>query len=132
MPKLLHVLASVLNTLFPAEHIFSGQTEREESRSEPGGCMREKVAEGLWTHEGECGEGKDACVWQAARWGGPEGFCAKRKGRDSCTCEERGGTRNIVSVCVCVYMHKGLGFSSFLSPQAFPKNQGPKEPFNKT
>lgn len=40
--------------------------------------MREKVAEGLWAHEGDRGEGKDAgvCVWQAARWGGPEGLRA--------------------------------------------------------
>lgn len=35
-------------------------------------------------------------------------------------------------LCVCVYVHKGLGFSSLLSPQASPKNQSPKEPFNKT
>lgn len=75
-----------------------------------------------------------ACVRVAGSKGDTHwrGSVHKRKGRDLCACKKRGGTREISSVCVCVYIHKVLGFSSLLSPQASPKNQSPKEPFSKT
>lgn len=119
---------SVLNTLLPAEHIFSSQTEREESSSELGVCMRVKVVKGLWVCEEWHREGMDAevCICDSSKTV-PHDWCGsvcKRKGRDLCACEERGGTREILSVCVsvstctrgfppfsfCMYLFKKGGF----------------------
>lgn len=93
LSKLLHILVSVLNTLLPAEHIFSSQTEREESSSELGVCMRVKVVKGLWVCEEWHREGMDAevCICDSSKTV-PHDWCGsvcKRKGRDLCACEER-------------------------------------------
>lgn len=107
---------SILNTLLPAENIFSSQTEREENSSKLGVCKREKVVEGLWVCEGQCREGMDAevrmCV-AGSKAVPPDwrGSVSKSKGRDLCACKEKGDYK-----CVCVSTcTRGWGFppSSF-------------------
>lgn len=68
--------------------------------------------------EGQCREGMDAevCMCVAGSKAVPpdwRGSVSKSKGRDLCACKEKGDYK-----CVCVYMHKGLGFSSLLFPHA--------------
>lgn len=117
LSKLLHILVSVLNTLLPAEHILSSQTEREESCSEFGVCMRVKVVKGLWVCEGRHREEMDAevCVCGSSKAGVT--LCVRGKAEEICLCVpvKRGGLREIISVCV--YMQKG--FSSFLILHVF-------------
>lgn len=69
-------------------------------------------------------------MWQAAKLRCLGGLC-ERKGRDLCSCEERGGTRE-VSVCVCVSTcTEGWSFPPS-SPHRHPlKTRVQKEPFNK-
>lgn len=98
--------------------------------------MREKVAKGLWGCEGERGEGKGRMqerVRGRQQDGGGTGgaLCVREKVVIYVLVKRKEEPGRQLSVCICVYMHKELGFSSLLSPQAFPKNQGPKEPFNK-
>jgi len=123
-PKLLYILASVLNTLFPAEHIFSGQTEKEESRSQPGAVHEGDSCRGTLGARGRA-QGREGCrsmcVAGSKVGGDRKGRCVREK-VEICVLVEKGETRETVSVYVCVPMHKWLGFSSLLPPQASPKN----------
>lgn len=58
--KLLHILASALNTLFPAEHIFSSQTQMEKSRSKPGGVQGRESCQGALGVRGRA-QGREGC-----------------------------------------------------------------------
>lgn len=112
LSKLLHILVNVLNTLLPAEHIFSSQTEREESCSELGVCMRVKVVKGVWVCEGRR-RGMDAEVCMCGSSKAGVALCIRGK-VEICVPVKRQKESGRLCVCVCVSTcRRGFPPSSF-------------------